>query len=119
MKVTLAAVLLSLIAVGDLNVTANKLNRPVPLYGHRGFGCSMPGCASDVAENSMEAFSLAVQHQADGIELDVWLTKDGKLVVAHGGPSDEGGHMDETILAPHEVMIEESKWSDMEQTAEL
>lgn len=46
------------------------------IYGHRG--------ASEYApENTMEAFKLAYEMGADGIELDVQMTKDGCLVVAH------------------------------------
>lgn len=37
-------------------------------------------------ENTLEAFELAVKMGADGVELDVHMTKDGELVVAH----DEG-----------------------------
>ena len=46
------------------------------IYGHRG--------ASEYApENTMEAFKLAYELGADGIELDVQLTLDGQLVVIH------------------------------------
>lgn len=46
------------------------------IYGHRG--------ASDYApENSMEAFKLAYEMGADGIEFDVQMTKDGHLIVVH------------------------------------
>lgn len=46
------------------------------VWAHRG--------ASDYApENTLEAFALAVKQGADGVELDVQMTKDGKLVVAH------------------------------------
>lgn len=46
------------------------------IYGHRG--------ASDYApENSMEAFKLAYEMKACGIEFDVQLTKDNKIVVIH------------------------------------
>lgn len=46
------------------------------IYGHRG--------ASEYApENTMEAFRLAYEMGADGIELDVQLTLDGQLVVIH------------------------------------
>jgi glycerophosphoryl diester phosphodiesterase len=35
------------------------------------------------SENTLEAFSLAIEQGADGIELDVHLSKDGEIVVAH------------------------------------
>ncbi len=46
------------------------------IYAHRG--------ASEYApENTMEAFKFAYKMKADGIELDVQLTKDGQAVVVH------------------------------------
>jgi len=38
---------------------------------------------SEYPENSILAFLEAIKAGADGIELDVWLTRDGKLVVYH------------------------------------
>ena len=46
------------------------------IQAHRGASAYRP-------ENTLEAFSLAVEQGADGIELDVHLTKDGYVVVAH------------------------------------
>lgn len=46
------------------------------IFAHRGASAYAP-------ENTMEAFRLAVGQQADGIELDVQMTKDGELVVVH------------------------------------
>jgi len=46
------------------------------IQAHRGASVSRP-------ENTMEAFSLALEQGADGIELDVHLSKDGEIVVAH------------------------------------
>ncbi len=46
------------------------------IYGHRGASQYAP-------ENSLEAFQMAYDMGADGIEFDVQMTKDGYLVVAH------------------------------------
>lgn len=46
------------------------------IFGHRGASAEAP-------ENTLEAFALAIEQGADGIELDVQMTKDGQLVVAH------------------------------------
>ena len=46
------------------------------ILGHRGASAYRP-------ENTIEAFTLALEQKADGIELDVHLTKDGCIVVAH------------------------------------
>jgi glycerophosphoryl diester phosphodiesterase len=46
------------------------------IFAHRGYSASF-------AENTMEAFVEAAKAGADGLELDVQLTKDGELVVIH------------------------------------
>lgn len=46
------------------------------IYGHRGYSEIYP-------ENTMTAFIKAYEAGADGIELDVQMTKDGQLVIAH------------------------------------
>lgn len=46
------------------------------VWAHRGASGYMP-------ENTMEAFELAVKQGAEGIELDVHTSRDGKLIVIH------------------------------------
>lgn len=46
------------------------------IWAHRGASGYAP-------ENTLEAFALAVEQKADGVELDVQLTKDKELVVIH------------------------------------
>lgn len=50
--------------------------RRMNVWAHRGASGYMP-------ENTMEAFELAVEQEADGIELDVQLSRDGELVILH------------------------------------
>lgn len=45
-------------------------------FAHRGFSGKYP-------ENTMLAFKKAIEAGADGIELDVQLTKDGEIVIIH------------------------------------
>jgi len=47
------------------------------VLGHRGgfFG----------PENSMKGFRGAIEHNLEGIEFDVWLSKDNVPMVLHGG----------------------------------
>lgn len=52
------------------------LNKRVLIHAHRGASAYAP-------ENTLAAFKLAVEMQADGVELDVHLTKDGVPVVNH------------------------------------
>ena len=46
------------------------------VFAHRGYSGEYP-------ENTMLAFHKAVEAGADGIELDVHLTRDGELIVFH------------------------------------
>ena len=66
------------------------------IQAHRGASAYCP-------ENTLEAFSLAIEMKADGIELDVHLSKDGQIVVAHDERlervSDGSGYINEHTLA--------------------
>lgn len=53
----------------------NANNTPL-IFGHR-------GASSEAPENTLSAFGLAQAQKADGIELDVQLSADGKPVVIH------------------------------------
>ncbi|MCD6356671.1 MAG: hypothetical protein J7L66_05225 [Anaerolineaceae bacterium] len=53
----------------------NRVSRPI-ILGHRGASKFAP-------ENTMAAFKLAMEHGADGFELDTMLSKDGIPVVIH------------------------------------
>jgi glycerophosphoryl diester phosphodiesterase len=46
------------------------------LFGHRGYSALAP-------ENTLAAFSLLLEHNIPGAELDVRLSRDGKVVVVH------------------------------------
>ncbi len=41
------------------------------------------GASHDAPENTLAAFKLGWQQRADACELDIWLTKDGRLIVSH------------------------------------
>jgi len=50
--------------------------KPVEIVAHR-------GASHDAPENTVAAFKLAWEQKADAAELDIHLTKDGKIVVIH------------------------------------
>ncbi|WP_439621795.1 glycerophosphodiester phosphodiesterase [Gemmata sp.] len=52
------------------------VDKPVEIVAHR-------GASHDAPENTVASFKLAWEQKADGGELDVFITKDGKLVVCH------------------------------------
>ncbi|MBX7148041.1 hypothetical protein K1X76_03070 [bacterium] len=41
------------------------------------------GASGEAPENTMKAFEIAVHQQADGVEMDVFLTADKKVVITH------------------------------------
>jgi glycerophosphoryl diester phosphodiesterase len=41
------------------------------------------GASADAPENSLSAMKLAWEQKADAVELDLWLSSDGKLIVFH------------------------------------
>ncbi len=54
----------------------NRLTEKTFIWAHRGASGYRP-------ENTLEAFELAAEMGADGVELDVHFTKDGQVVVIH------------------------------------
>ena len=54
---------------------AAKRAEPI-LFAHRGGAAAAP-------ENTVEAFKLALEHGANGLESDVWVTADDVAVLAH------------------------------------
>ena len=54
------------------------------IIAHRGASFYAP-------ENTMSAFKLAMEYGVDGIEMDVHVTKDGKIVVIHDDTTGRTG----------------------------
>ncbi len=57
-------------------MTTKKRNAHPLIWGHRGASGSAP-------ENTLPAFQLAADMGADGVELDIQMTRDGVIVVCH------------------------------------
>jgi glycerophosphoryl diester phosphodiesterase len=62
-------------------IMAKTLNTRPLIWAHRGASAYAP-------ENTLPAFRLAVEMHADGVELDVYLTKDDQIVVCHDNKID-------------------------------
>lgn len=58
--------------------------RIAPLLA-RQIGFAHRGARAHVQENTLEAFALALRLGANGLESDVWITKDGVCVLDHDG----------------------------------
>lgn len=73
------------------------------ITAHRGNSAEFP-------ENTIQAFQSAIQLQVDWAELDVYQTKDGKLVVTHDAKTGRVGDRD-MVIANH--TYEELKYVDV------
>ncbi len=67
------------------------LTKRTYIYAHRGASGYAP-------ENTLDAFSLAAELGADGVELDVHFTKDGQVVVIHDEKIDRTSNGQGAIL---------------------
>ncbi len=54
-------------------------------------GFAHRGARADAQENTLEAFQLALDLGATGLESDVWITADGVAVLDHDGVVRRGG----------------------------
>lgn len=68
-------------ALANAAFAKNTIVRPINIIGHRG----MPSAAQ---ENTIKGSILAAEHGANIIENDIYLTKDGVLVVMHDSTID-------------------------------
>lgn len=58
--------------------------------GHR-------GASGEAPENTIEAITLAFSQGADGVEIDVQLTRDGRLILMHDDTALRTGNVDKNI----------------------
>jgi glycerophosphoryl diester phosphodiesterase len=79
------------------------------------------GASFDAPENSLSAIKLAWEQNADAVELDIWLSKDGRLLVFHDKDTKRIGKVDKKIT---EYTLEEAakldvgSWKDPKFTGE-
>lgn len=66
------------------------------------------GASHDAPENTLAAFRLAWEQQADGIEGDFYLTKDGQIACIHDGTTKR------TAPDPRELTVAESTLAELQ-----
>ena len=74
--VSLVLVVVAVIGFYNGALAAERLISPVRIYCHRGFSSKAP-------ENTLPAITEALDALADGVEVDVQMTKDGVIVLSH------------------------------------
>jgi len=75
----------SSLIVGLKNVIAQQ---PLPKSKHAIIVVAHRGDHVDVPENTLAAYTKAIEHGADYVEIDLRTTKDGKLVIMHDATVD-------------------------------
>src|SRR3954471_9306583 len=74
------------------------------------------GASYDAPENTLAAFRLAFEQKADAIELDVHLSRDGRIVVVHDFTTFRIGVVDKAIReqALGELkLLDVGRWKDL------
>ncbi len=93
-----------------------SLKRNVRILAHRGASAYAP-------ENTMEAFRLGVEQQADGFEIDIHVTKDGEIVVIHDDTidrtSDGSGSVSDMTLAELKRFNYNARFEEAYEHAEI
>ena len=68
------------------NIQGRIVRHPQDVFSsHKTFIESHRGVNREIFQNTLEAFSRAIQYDIESFETDVWLTKDNVLVLIHGG----------------------------------
>ena len=86
------------------------------VFGHRGASAYAP-------MNTLPAFEMAAEQGADGIELDVWLSKDGEAVICHDatvdGTTDGTGFIWDKTLAELKQLHAGGKFAESYPTVQI
>lgn len=73
------------------------------------------GASGPALENTLSAFRLAWEQQTDGIEMDVHLSKDGRIIVHHDPDTRRSANTDLIIAATHSTVLRKlnvAQWTD-------
>jgi glycerophosphoryl diester phosphodiesterase len=73
----------NLFVKNDINQRRTKDHHGIIIDAHRG------GQKGVEPDNTLRAFEKAIEMGVQMIELDIWITKDDKLVIMHGGNNGE------------------------------
>ena len=74
-----------------LIAASNLWSAPVEIIGHR-------GASHDAPENTLASIKLAWEQGADAAEFDVFLSKDGQIVVIHDKDTKRVAGVDKPVV---------------------
>jgi glycerophosphoryl diester phosphodiesterase len=91
-----------------------NLAQDVEIIGHR-------GAAYDAPENTLASVNLAWKRNADAVEIDIYLTRDGHIVAVHDETTKRYGGPDKKIVAQTLAelkTIDVGRWKDIKWSGE-
>ena len=97
MKPLLASLLLLLTSASAVEIVAHR------------------GASYDAPENTLAAHHLAWKQKADAVETDIWLTRDGKVIVSHDKSAKRTAGRDVLVTESTEAelrQLDAGKWKD-------
>jgi glycerophosphoryl diester phosphodiesterase len=100
--------LLRLLSLLLVSVVSTASMRAVQIVAHR-------GASYDAPENTLAATKLAWQQRADAVETDIYLSKDGRIVVSHdkNGKRTAGRDVDFITITQAEArQLDAGSWKD-------
>ena len=100
--------------VGCLFLTSAQGAPPVEIIGHR-------GASFDAPENTLASIRLAWEQRADAAEFDVFLSKDGKIVVLHDANTYRTAGVDKRVVDQTLAelrTLDVGKWKDVKYAGE-
>ncbi len=94
--------------VAETYLAENTMTRPALNIGHRGYP------SGNYPENSLEGAMDAYQNGANAIELDIYLTTDGKLAINHNSTTDAIFDKNLTVESSTMAQLKELKFKGYE-----
>jgi glycerophosphoryl diester phosphodiesterase len=95
--------LLILLLVASCGMVYSTTGWATEIVGHR-------GASHDAPENTLASFKLGYEQKADADELDIYLSKDGKVVVMHDADTGRTGGVKKEVV---EQTFEELRQQDI------
>ncbi|WP_432797655.1 glycerophosphodiester phosphodiesterase [Poriferisphaera sp. WC338] len=98
----------------DRPTSGSSVNQQSLIIAHR-------GASHDAPENTLAAFKLAWEKDADGVELDVHMTSDGKLIVSHDEDTKRTAGVEHKIQATPLATLQKldvGSWKDEKYAGE-
>jgi glycerophosphoryl diester phosphodiesterase len=79
------------------------------------------GASYDAPENTLASVKLGWEQQADGVEFDIWLSKDGQIVLSHDKDTERAAGVKKLVVEQtyDELrQLDVGKWKDPKYTGE-